>query len=156
MDDPFARLSPETKLQLAPPWAGAFLYALIFGYQTPPVGDPHCSCSPFSATTSDPKWKRKLRANRAAKLALDEILQGIRDLMTCGSNPALELARDVLARVARPALDRVEGYHAKHPVILPGEQVVNDRRMVDAFVGLAEGCTVAEVFEYLMAPVSSL
>ncbi|MGE9008161.1 hypothetical protein ACO2JO_06240 [Leptospira interrogans] len=80
-------------------------------------------------------------------MILDEILQAIGKLAYLRGNASLELAGDVFAGVARPALCRIGGNDPQDPGILAAQQVGDQGRIIDALVGLAEGRAATEIFE---------
>src|SRR5215211_6884044 len=96
---------------------------------------------------SSVQWQRKLHADLAAELALDEVLQRVGDLPVLSGDPALQIAGNILGGVTRPALGRIERDHAQHLVVLAGEEVVDQGMVVDALVGLAEGRAATEVLQ---------
>jgi hypothetical protein len=102
-----------------------------------------------------PEWEssprrqrqRQLHADPPAELALDEVLQRVGNLPVLGADTALQLAGDILGSVARPALSWIERDDAEHLVILAGEEVADQRRIVDALIGLTERRAAAEILQ---------
>ncbi|MDA9520117.1 hypothetical protein XI06_07010 [Bradyrhizobium sp. CCBAU 11434] len=76
-------------------------------------------------------------------MAFDKTSQPSRNIMTAGSDVLLNVARNVLRCITRPALDWIEGHHPEGLVILACQQILDQRGVVDPFVGLAESGTIA-------------